>query len=47
MTDLIKIMSRLVDPDGKILIPGVEEMVEKAEEEEMWAEIVLFFVVYH
>jgi Cys-Gly metallodipeptidase DUG1 len=34
MTDLIKLMSRLVDPDGRILIPGVEEMVEAAGEEE-------------
>jgi Cys-Gly metallodipeptidase DUG1 len=34
MTDLIKLMSKLVDSDGKILIPGVEEMVEPASEEE-------------
>ncbi|KAA1470627.1 CNDP dipeptidase [Dentipellis sp. KUC8613] len=27
MTDLIAIMSKLVDPSGKILIPGVDEMV--------------------
>lgn len=35
MTDLIKILSSLVDPNGKILIPGVEEMVDVAGEEEM------------
>jgi len=34
MTDLIAIMSKLVEPSGKILIPGVEEMVEPATEEE-------------
>jgi Cys-Gly metallodipeptidase DUG1 len=34
MTDLIKLMSKLVDPDGKILIPGVDDMVEAASEEE-------------
>jgi Cys-Gly metallodipeptidase DUG1 len=34
MTDLIAIMSKLVDPSGKILIPGIEEMVEPATEEE-------------
>ncbi|KZP12927.1 CNDP dipeptidase [Athelia psychrophila] len=34
MTDLIKIMSRLVDPDGTILIPGVREMVGEPDEEE-------------
>lgn len=35
MTDLIKLMSRLVDPDGTILIPGVNEMVGEPDEEEM------------
>jgi Cys-Gly metallodipeptidase DUG1 len=34
MTDLIKLMSKLVEPDGKILIPGVDDMVEAASEEE-------------
>ena len=34
MTDLIAIMSKLVDPTGKILIPGIEEMVEPATDEE-------------
>jgi Cys-Gly metallodipeptidase DUG1 len=34
MTDLIAIMSKLVDPSGKILIPGIEEMVDPATEEE-------------
>jgi Cys-Gly metallodipeptidase DUG1 len=36
MTDLIAIMSKLVDPSGKILIPGIEEMVEPATEEERY-----------
>jgi Cys-Gly metallodipeptidase DUG1 len=36
MTDLIKLMSRLVDSDGKILIPGVDDMVEAASEEEKY-----------
>ena len=34
MTDLIAIMSKLVDPSGRILIPGIEEMVEPATDEE-------------
>ncbi|KIM92403.1 hypothetical protein PILCRDRAFT_122062 [Piloderma croceum F 1598] len=34
MTDLVKLMSRLVDPDGKILIPGVDEMVDAPSEAE-------------
>ncbi|KAH7882913.1 hypothetical protein F5I97DRAFT_146483 [Phlebopus sp. FC_14] len=35
MTDLIKLMSKLVDHDGKILIPGVDEMVPPADDEEI------------
>jgi Cys-Gly metallodipeptidase DUG1 len=27
MTDLVHIMSKLVDPDGKILIPGIMDDV--------------------
>ena len=27
MTDLIYVMSKLVTPDGKILIPGINELV--------------------
>jgi Cys-Gly metallodipeptidase DUG1 len=34
MTDLIAIMSKLVDPTGRILIPGIEEMVPPATDEE-------------
>jgi Cys-Gly metallodipeptidase DUG1 len=34
MTDLIHLMGRLVDPTGKILVPGVDEMVPPADEEE-------------
>ncbi|TFK32085.1 hypothetical protein BDQ12DRAFT_617664 [Crucibulum laeve] len=34
MTDLIHLMGRLVDVQGKILIPGVEEMVDVAGDEE-------------
>lgn len=35
MTDLIKLMSKLVDHNGHILIPGVEEMVPPPDENEM------------
>ncbi|KAF9242271.1 hypothetical protein BU15DRAFT_44146 [Melanogaster broomeanus] len=35
MTDLIKLMSRLVDHNGTILIPGIEEMVPHADEQEL------------
>lgn len=35
MTDLIQLMSKLVATDGTILIPGVDEMVSVASEEEM------------
>ena len=34
MTDLIALMSKLVDPNGNILIPGVDEMVLPPDEEE-------------
>ncbi|KZT66621.1 CNDP dipeptidase [Daedalea quercina L-15889] len=34
MTDLVILMSKLVAPDGKILVPGVDEMVSAASEEE-------------
>ncbi|CUM62758.1 uncharacterized protein PRCAT00000315001 [Priceomyces carsonii] len=34
MTDLIKVLSQLVDSSGKILIPGVQEMVAKVTEKE-------------
>ncbi|KAH7871358.1 hypothetical protein F5879DRAFT_969645 [Lentinula edodes] len=34
MTDLIKLMSTLVDVNGKILIPGVDEMITTADVEE-------------
>ncbi|TFK53202.1 CNDP dipeptidase [Heliocybe sulcata] len=34
MTDLIALMSKLVTPDGKILVPGVDEMVPAADDEE-------------
>jgi len=36
MTDLIAIMSKLVDAQGRILIPGVDEMVQAADEEEKY-----------
>ena len=35
MTDLIKLMSKLVDHNGDILIPGIEEMVAPPDENEM------------
>ena len=34
MTDLVLLMSKLVDQNGKILVPGVDEMVEPADAEE-------------
>jgi Cys-Gly metallodipeptidase DUG1 len=34
MTDLIALMGRLVSPDGSILVPGVDDMVSAADEEE-------------
>jgi hypothetical protein len=34
MTDLILLMSKLVSPDGNILIPGVQELVPRPTEEE-------------
>ncbi|KAF8639234.1 hypothetical protein AX17_001719 [Amanita inopinata Kibby_2008] len=34
MTDLVLLMSKLVDCNGRILIPGVEEMVAAADEQE-------------
>jgi Cys-Gly metallodipeptidase DUG1 len=34
MTDLISIMSRLVDNRGNILIPGVQDQVSIADEDE-------------
>ncbi|KAI0945127.1 hypothetical protein AcV7_001750 [Taiwanofungus camphoratus] len=34
MTDLVLLMSKLVAPDGTILIPGVDDMVSAASEEE-------------
>ncbi|EJF55956.1 CNDP dipeptidase [Dichomitus squalens] len=34
MTDLVLLMSKLVAPDGTILVPGVEDLVSAADEEE-------------
>jgi hypothetical protein len=47
MTDLIAIMSKLVDPSGKILIPGVDEMVPDATNEEKYVLCVRFVVLIH
>lgn len=38
MTDLIKLMSTLVDVNGKILIPGVDEMITTADVEERYVD---------
>jgi Cys-Gly metallodipeptidase DUG1 len=35
MTDLITLMSKLVSPDGTILVPGVQELVPPATQEEI------------
>jgi len=37
MTDLVKLLSTLVTPQGDILIKGVDEMVPPADEEERYA----------
>lgn len=34
MTDLVILMSKLVAPDGRILVPGVDDMVSAASDEE-------------
>jgi hypothetical protein len=34
MTDLIAILGKLVAPDGKILVPGVDDMINAADNEE-------------
>jgi Cys-Gly metallodipeptidase DUG1 len=36
MTDLILLLSKLVDSKGTILVPGVEEMVLPPDEQEKW-----------
>jgi len=36
MTDLVLLMSKLVDPSGNILIPGVDDMVNIADAEERY-----------
>jgi Cys-Gly metallodipeptidase DUG1 len=36
MTDLVALMSKLVHSTGKILIPGVDEMVAEADAEELF-----------
>jgi len=41
MTDLISLMSKLVDGQGNILIPGVEEMVAGPDESERYAGFLL------
>lgn len=34
MTDLVALLGKLVAPDGKILIPGVDDMVNAADDDE-------------
>jgi hypothetical protein len=46
MTDLISLMSRLVDSAGNILVPGVDDMVQAAGVEERWVFAVFFLRVY-
>jgi len=41
MTDLVKLMSKLVDHNGRILIPGIEAMVAPPDEHETWVLCVL------
>ncbi len=35
MTDMVNILSKLVAPDGTILVPGVDDLVPAAQDEEM------------
>lgn len=42
MTDLIHLMSKLVDQQGNILVPGVDEMVPSADDDERY---VRFFIL--
>ena len=34
MTDLVNLLAKLVAPDGRILVPGVDDMVGAADNEE-------------
>ena len=46
MTDLIALMSKLIDREGNILIPGVDDMVSAADAEERCvARSLIFFIV--
>ena len=36
MTDLIALLGKLVAPDGKILVPGVDDMIGAADNEERY-----------
>ena len=36
MTDLIALLGKLVAPDGTILVPGVDDMVNAADNEERY-----------
>lgn len=36
MTDLITILGKLVAPNGTILVPGVDDMVSVADDEERY-----------
>ena len=40
MTDLIQLMSKLVTPQGEILIPGVEDLVAPLLESEKWVSVI-------
>jgi Cys-Gly metallodipeptidase DUG1 len=37
MTDLIQLMSKLVTPQGHILVPGISELVAPLTDEERYA----------
>lgn len=37
MTDLIALLGKLVAPDGKILVPGVDDMIGVADNEERYS----------
>lgn len=42
MTDLISIMGKLVTTDGRILVPGVKDMIAAADEKEVYVSRVVY-----
>ena len=36
MTDLVNLLGKLVAPDGTILVPGIDDMINAADNEERY-----------